>query len=116
MTFNKFEDMEAWKLARILTRDIYASFGACRDYGFKDQIQRAAVSVMNNIAEGFDRNGCKEFMYFLRIAKGSSAEIRSMLYIAGDLGYLRVKNVEELSGLTVRVSQMLRKLIASQDK
>ena len=77
----KFEDIVAWQNARILTQDIYALFRLNKDFGFKDQIQRAAVSVMSNIAEGYERQTNKEFAQFLYIAKGSCAEIRSLLYI-----------------------------------
>ena len=65
-----------------MTLEIYKEFGNCKDYGFKDQVQRASVSVMNNIAEGFERRGDKEFKHFLFIAKGSCGEVRSMLYLA----------------------------------
>ena len=65
MKIDKYEDIEAWKEARMLVRDIYQLFANLRDYGFRDQIQRAAISVMSNIAEGFDRNTNKEFIQFL---------------------------------------------------
>ena len=84
----KFEDIVAWQNARILTQDIYALFRLNKDFGFKDQIQRAAVSVMSNIAEGYERQTNKEFAQFLYIAKGSCAEIRSLLYIGRDLKYI----------------------------
>ena len=87
----KFEDLIAWQKARKLTAKIYelTNVGAfARDFGLRDQIRRAAVSVMSNIAEGFERNRPKEFHQFLSIAKGSCAEVRSQLYIALDVGYL----------------------------
>ncbi|MCG2712087.1 MAG: four helix bundle protein [Candidatus Omnitrophica bacterium] len=79
MKVEKFEDIIAWQKAKKLTLDIYLEFKSCKDFGFKDQIQRAAVSIMNNTAEGFERNTNKEFRNFLFIAKGSCAEVRSML-------------------------------------
>lgn len=90
-TFQRFEEIEAWKLARELTRQIYeiTSRGAFAiDFGLRDQIRRASVSVMSNIAEGFERDGNKEFCSFLSIAKASAAEVRSQLYVALDQGYI----------------------------
>jgi len=87
----RFEDLDIWQHARKITKNIYT---ACRqgeflrDFGFHNQIQRAAVSIMSNIAEGFERGTNKEFMQFLYIAKGSAGEVRSQLYIALDLGYI----------------------------
>ena len=77
--FNRFEEIIVWQKARELTGLIYVNLRDCRDYAFRDQLQRASVSIMNNIAEGFERKGNKEFKRFLFIAKGSSAEVRSML-------------------------------------
>ena len=67
----RFEDMISWQKAKKLTVEIYKNFDNCKDYGFRDQIQRASVSIMNNIAEGFERRGDKEFKHFLFITKGS---------------------------------------------
>ena len=78
MKIDKFEDIESWKEARILVREIYQLFANLKDYGFRDQIQRAAISVMSNIAEAFDRNTNKEFIQFLVIARGSVSEVRSL--------------------------------------
>lgn len=71
-----------------MARNIYYDFSQCNDFGFKDQIQRSGVSIMNNIAEGFERRSDKEFTRFLDIAKGSSGEVRSMYFLAGDLQYI----------------------------
>lgn len=82
----RFEDLIAWQKAKTLCMEVYKAFDQRRDFGFKDQIQRASVSVMNHVAEGFERKGNKEFAHFLYIAKGSCGEVRSMLVLAGELG------------------------------
>jgi four helix bundle protein len=86
-----FEDLWIWQQARKLVAEIYSDFvegtPGCRDFGFRDQIQRAGVSIMNNIAEGFERSSDAEFARFLDIAKGSCGEVRSMYYTAEDLAY-----------------------------
>ena len=90
-TIERFEDLEAWKISRELTREIYRVSKNdlfFRDYGLRDQICRASVSVMSNIAEGFERDGNREFVNFLSIAKGSSGEVRSQLYVALDQNYI----------------------------
>ena len=87
----RFEDLEAWKIARELTKEVYRTSKNelfARDYGLRDQICRASVSVMSNIAEGFERDGNKEFVNFLSIAKGSSGKVRSQLYVARDQQYI----------------------------
>src|SRR5205807_8374047 len=87
----KFEDFIAWQKARSLTREIYKITNLpafSRDFGLKDQIRRAAVLIMSNIAEGFERGRTSEFHQFLSIAKGSCAELRSQLYIALDADYI----------------------------
>ena len=87
----KFEDLEAWKKARTITKEVYALSNAglfSKEFGLKDQIRRAAVSIMSNIAEGFERDGDKEFVNFLSIAKGSAGETRSLLYVAKDQNYI----------------------------
>ena len=86
-SFKTFEEIDAWQKSRELTKQIYTltSSGAFgRDYGLKDQIRRSAVSIMSNIAEGFERSGTGEFTQFLAIAKGSAGEVRSQLYVALD--------------------------------
>jgi len=87
----KFEDVMAWQQARVLTKDVYAVSKAgpfARDFGLRDQIQRASVSTMANIAEGFDRGGDKEFIQFLSTSKGSCGEVKSHLYVALDQNYI----------------------------
>jgi four helix bundle protein len=87
----KFEDIEAWRVARCLTKEIYTitSRGEfSKDFGLREQIRRASVSIMSNIAEGFERDGNKEFKQFLSTAKGSAGEVKSQLYIALDVGFI----------------------------
>ena len=93
---NRFEDLKIWQESRLLIVVIYKQMNDVRDYGFKDQIQRASVSIMNNIAEGFERNSDAEFNRFLDIAKSSCGEVRSMLYLAEDLNYIDTKLASDL--------------------
>jgi four helix bundle protein len=109
-TIQKFEDLECWKKARVLTNEIYrlSSQGKfARDFGLRDQMRRAAVSIMSNIAEGFERDGTKEFLQFLATAKGSAGEVRSQLYIALDVGYLELGDHHKLLELSREVSRMI---------
>lgn len=110
-----FEKIIAWQKARVFITNIYETFQDCRDYGFKDQIQRAAVSVSNNIAEGHAKRSDKSFSYFLLISKGSLAEVQSMLIIANDLGYISdnkktdlYKDAEEIAKLTSGLIKYLK--------
>jgi len=107
MIITKFEEIIAWQKAKMLTMDIYRTLCYCRDYSFRDQIQRASISIMNNIAEGFERRTNKEFINFLFIAKGSSAEVRSMLYPALELQYISKNKFDEWYLLTVEISRLL---------
>ena len=111
----RFEDLEAWKTARAAVRDIYAvtrkgTFS--RDFGLRDQICRSAVSVMANIAEGFERDGDKEFVNFLSIAKGSAGETRSLLYVAMDQGYITPGEFEAISERLRECSRLIAGLSA----
>ena len=113
-TFKKFEEIECWKRARELTRRIYEITGKsafARDFGLKDQIRRASVSVMSNIAEGYDRSGTAEFVHFLATAKGSAAEVRCQLYVAADQGYIQEDHFNELNALASEISRMLSGLM-----
>ena len=106
----RFEDLEAWKIARLAVRDIYlltkrSEFA--RDFGLKDQIRRAAVSVIANIAEGFERDGDKEFLNFLSIAKGSAGEARSLLYVALDQGYISEEEFIKVTGQLIECSRVI---------
>jgi four helix bundle protein len=114
MKIKNFEDLEIWKEARHLTREIYTLSKApqfSKDYGLRDQMQRAAVSIMANIAEGFERGGNQEFVQFLYIAKGSCGEIRSQLYVALDQQYIDQNIVENLKITLRRLSVMIKHLI-----
>lgn len=82
-----FENLFIWKESRVLINSIYKIMRNSKDYGFKDQIQRAAVSIMNNIAEGCESGTDAKFINFLNIARGSCGEVRSMLYLCEDLGF-----------------------------
>ncbi len=114
MTIKRFEDLEGWKISRELANVIY---GYCRnsslqhEFGFKDQIQRASISVMNNIAEGFERGSNKDFVKFLFIARGSAGEVRSMLYIAKDQNSISQEEFDVGLALCMRVSQLCWGLI-----
>ncbi len=91
MKINRFEDIEVWQLSRIFVKEIYQITNISpfsKDFGLRDLLRRASISIMSNISEGFDRKGKKEFVHFLYLSKGSAAEIRSQLYAAFDLGYI----------------------------
>lgn len=107
MKINTFEEIQGWIKAKELTLLIYKIFKNNKDYRFKDQIQRASVSIMNNIAEGFERQTDKEFKQFLFIAKGSSAEVRSMLYLAYELKMITESEFKRLYNLAIETSKIL---------
>ena len=106
----RFEDIDTWKKARELSRRIYEITSAeafKKDFRFRDQIRAAVISTMSNIAEGFERDGKKEFLQFLSIAKGSAGEVRSQLYVALDIGYIDSEKFKELYQLTLEISRLL---------
>lgn len=111
MKIEKFEDIIAWKKAGELTMNIYKEFKDCRDFSFRDQIQRASVSIMNNIAEGFERRTNKEFINFLYIAKGSCGEVRSVLYLALRLKYISESVFQINYKLSIEISRLISGLI-----
>ena len=111
MKIERFEDIIAWQKAKTLNILVYAIFKSCKDYSFRDQLQRASVSVMNNIAEGFERRSNKEFKQFLFIAKGSCGECRSMLDLAKELGLIDQTDFEKAYSLSLEISRMLSGLI-----
>jgi four helix bundle protein len=106
----RFEDVIAWQKARGPTKEIYASTrigGFARDYGVKDQIQRASVSTMANIAEGFERGGDREFLQFLSNSKGSCGEVKSHLYVALDQAYVTQLGFDQLYAKADEVSRLV---------
>jgi four helix bundle protein len=107
----KFEDLDVWQNAIELSVLIYEKFRLCKDYGFKDQICRASVSVPSNIAEGFERQYNNEFIQYLYIAKGSAGEIRTQLYIGQKLNYLDENESLILQEKTRKISAQLFSLI-----
>lgn len=111
MRIEKFEDILSWQKAKELTLFIYNLFEGVKDYSFKDQIQRASISVMNNIAEGFEKGTKKEFVRFLYIARGSCGEIRSMLYLAKDLNYINKDDYDLLNNNCIEISKLIFGLI-----
>ena len=113
MKFTRFEDIIAWQKSKELSFLIYKELKICRDYSFKDQIQRATISIMNNIAEGYERNSNKEFRNFLFIAKGSAGEVRSMIYISKDLNYIPNLVFNDLKNRAFEVSKIISGLIKS---
>lgn len=98
MAIQKFEDIVAWQKAQDLSVEIYANFRMLKDYGFRDQICRASVSVSNNIAEGFDRSSHADFRRFLYISLASCSEVKSMLYLAERLKYLNGEKAIDIRG------------------
>jgi four helix bundle protein len=107
MSSGSFKDLLVWQKASDLTFEIYKSFQGSRDFSFRDQIQRASISIMNNIAEGCARRSDKAFRNFLMIAKGSTAEVESMLIIAGKLNYINEADQQELISKTEEVGRLL---------
>ncbi len=106
----KFEDIEGWKAAREITKVVYEitkTEGFRRDFALCNQIRRAAVSILSNIAEGFERNGNKEFLQFLAIAKGSCGEVRAQLYVALDQNYIDDGQFKELFAKLLETSRLI---------
>ena len=109
-TIERFEDIKAWQAARDLVSVVYRVSGRGKfekDFGLRDQIRRASVSVMSNIAEGFERGSDREFCRFLYIAKGSAGEVRSHLFVASDLGYLTSDEFDDLRARAEEVAKAL---------
>ncbi len=106
-----FEDLIVWKESMKLGIEIYKLFKNCRDFGFRDQIQRSSISVPSNIAEGFERQTDKEFIQFLFIAKGSNGELRTQLYLAMELDYIDKQIALEKIEIAKKISIMIYKVI-----
>ena len=115
MKIGRFEDLEAWKAARVLVSQVYdmtrQAQDTGRDYRFRDQITAAAVSVMSNIAEGFSRRTDREFAQFLFISKGSCAEVQSLLYVALDQNYTNKVNFQKIYAQAESVARLTSGLI-----
>ena len=110
----RFEDIEAWKKARMLTLRIYeitSKGNLSRDFGLRDQLRRSAVSIMSNIAEGFERNSDAEFRRFLAYSKGSSGELRSQLYVALDVGFVSEESFNRFRDQCVEISRLISGLM-----
>jgi four helix bundle protein len=111
MATQSFRDLVVWQRSSDLSLGVYKAFADNKDYGFRDQIQRASISVMNNIAEGYGRRSDKSFKHFLCIAKGSATELESMLFIAEKLNYISGESYKELTILVDETSRMLNSFI-----
>nr|WP_277818256.1 four helix bundle protein [Pseudomonas putida] len=106
-----FEKLLVWQRSKCLAVEIYRAFAECRDFGFRSQITRSAVSIPSNIAEGMERRGWREKVWFLSVAKASSAELRTQLIIAGEIGYLPAELANDWINETRELSKMLAGLI-----
>ena len=111
MLVTRFEDLEIWKLAREIVKDIYSDFHSNRDFEFRTQITSAGISVMNNISEGFSRESKKEFHQFLNIAKGSTGEIKNMYYIGEDQNYIDSNLAEQRRERCEKEKNMIAKFM-----
>jgi len=106
----KFEDIESWKLAREVTKLIY-EISSNGDFALVNQIRRASISILSNIAEGFERGGNKEFLQFLAIAKGSCGEVRAQLYVALDQNYIDEKKFVSITDKLIETNRMISGLM-----
>lgn len=118
----KFEDLEAWKRSARLSAEIYKALADMKDYGFKDQLCRSGLSVPSNIAEGMERDSQKEFLQFLRFAKGSCGELRTQVYIGQEIGYIEkttaqawVQESKEISSMLVGLMKSIRARMATEN-
>ena len=116
MRVSKCEELLVWQKSTELALKVYRLYSNNQDFGFKNQIQRASVSIVNNIAEGFDRSSDKEFKRFLFISLGSTSEVRSMNYLAFKLSYISNKDYEELNSELLEISKMLNGLSRSLNR
>lgn len=106
-----FEELQVWQLARGMVKRVYGLTAGIKDFGFNDQLQRAAVSVMNNIAEGYESGTSLLLKRYFEIAKGSCGEVRSMMYVGMDTGYITPKDGEEVIGLCRHIAVMIKKFL-----
>lgn len=115
MGFQSFEDLLVWQRGKALAVEVYRAFKDCRDFGLKDQLQRSAVSVPSNIAEGYERTP-KDFARFLSISIGSCSELRTQLYIAEELQIIPTEKAANLIDETKQLNRMMRALAKAQHK
>lgn len=113
MAYQSFEELEVWKASCRLTVRVYELMKDCKDYGLKDQMTRSAVSIASNIAEGSERDSKQDFIRFLRISKGSAAELRTQLYIADQIGIVKSETRKALVEELKKIASMLQSLIRS---
>jgi four helix bundle protein len=113
MSYQSFEKLEIWKKACQLSVSVYIELKECKDYSFKDQMQRSSISIASNIAEGAERGSIKEYIRFLHIAKGSAAELRTQLYIADKVGIISSGKRVEFCESLISISKMTHSLIKS---
>ncbi|MDR2684450.1 MAG: four helix bundle protein [Prevotellaceae bacterium] len=106
-----FEDFEIWKEGMRISLGIYNAMKSCKDFSLKDQMQRAAVSIPSNFAEGYERQSNKEFIHFLFIAKGSCGELRTQLYLAKELNYIETEDFKQLFEKCKLLSSKIQKFI-----
>lgn len=106
-----FEELYIWKRSRHLSNEIFKDFETFKIFGFRDQIMRATLSIMNNISEGFERGSDRDFIKFLYYSKGSAAEVRSMLYLALDRNYISLERFKELMSDLMQITSGIEKLI-----
>jgi four helix bundle protein len=110
MAFQSFEDLEVWQRGCRLAVDVFKTYARCRNLTMQDQVQRSALSIPSNVAEGYERGGNKEFIRFLNIAKGSGGELRTQLYISRKLDFLTKADFDRLVGESKEISKMLHGL------
>jgi four helix bundle protein len=113
MLIKKFEDIVAWQKAQGLALEVYSIFRLLKDFGFKDQICRASVSISSNIAEGFDRSSDADFSRFLYMSLSSCSEVKSLTYLAEHLGYTSTTQTKSLLSKANEISKIIRGLIKS---
>lgn len=106
-----FESLDVWRRSSRLSVQLYKNLSACRDYGFRDQITRAALSVPSNIAEGYERGSTKDYLRFLRIAKGSAGELRTQLYIGREAGFVSEALAQDWLAAITEISKMLQGMV-----
>jgi four helix bundle protein len=116
MEVKSFEDLDVRKESMQLTVLVYEALQGCKDFGFRDQIQRSAISVPSNIAEGFERRSHKEFVQYLYVAKGSAAELKTQLYLAVKIRYIDSVVGQQLIDQTTKIASMLYRLIEYRQK